>query len=399
MKIRLYLVIFIAIISLSCNAKKDSGSGEQGSGSAETPEISAMSVVETPAMPVVVDTAQDAVNAGQTDWPAHFTERKTEYQEALKNWSRASRIPFNEYCIKNIVYGNGRFVATGNFRTNLAYSDDGDTWYAVRPNVFGDKDSAECIVYGNGRFVAAAYGDKIAYSDDGETWTLVEDSHLGDNFIYGIAYGNGCFVAVGFNRSQRNGAIGYSNDGEIWTLVEDGSLGVWCFYCITYGNGQFIAGGYGGKAAYSSDGETWTAMPGSPFGNMAVLRIAYGNGRFVASCKDLLTFVPLVAYSDDGINWTPVSKPLFYRYPIYNIVYANGIFIVVSHNARMIYSPNGETWYPGPDNDAFIIRPLEGTGDDLGGIAYGNGRFVIGCGNSVSNTSRIAWCEFPAVVY
>ena len=374
---RILVILLIVLLTLSCRAEKTSDSPKPDSGTIEA-------------------------NSEPIDEPVYSESMKMQddYATALKNWTRASRIPFNEDSIDKIVYGNGRFVATGHMRINFAYSDDGDTWHAVSPNIFGNNDSAKGIAFGNGRFVAAAYGDKIAYSDDGETWTLVEKSHLGKNSIYRITYGNGCFVAVGYNSHQRNGVIGYSNDGETWTLVEDGSLGVEIFYCIAYGNKQFIAGGGDGKAAYSSDGRTWTVVPGSPFEDKDVRIITYGNGRFVAFCSYFQGYNPLVTYSDDGINWRPVAEPPFYRYPIYNIVYANGIFIAVSHSARMAYSFNGETWYPGSDDDAFIIRPLdlEGGGDNLGGIAYGNNRFVIGRGNGGQNSSRIAWCEMPAVM-
>jgi len=357
MKTRLYLIIFIAIMTLSCNAKKDSGAVE----------------------------------------PAHFTEIKQEYHTALENWTLASIIPFNEDNVKTIIYGNGRFVAAGKL-FDLAYSDDGDTWHKVSPNIFGYAHLGG-IAYGNGRFVAASYGDQIAYSEDGETWTLVKESHLGgDNDIFDISYGNGCFVAVGYNRFLRSGIIGYSSDGETWTLVEDGSFGAKVFNCVAYGNGQFIAGGFEGKAVYSSDGKTWSVIPGSPL-KETVRIIAYGNGRFIV-CSYFRGRDPKILYSDDGINWTPISKPPFNRDPINNIVYANGIFIAVSNSARMAYSSNGKTWHSGSDGGSLIIRPLEGTGDDLGGIAYGNGRFVIGCGSyGIRDSSRIAWCEFPSVDY
>jgi hypothetical protein len=275
----------------------------------------------------------------------------------------------------------------------LAYSDDGDKWTAV-DNIFGNS-RVDAIAYGNGRFVAAAYGDKIAYSDDGMNWTLSKGG-IGDCHTEGIAYGNGIFVVVGSKRSDGDGIIAYSSDGETWTITEDGGLGIGYFSCIAYGDGQFVAGAGEGKAAYSSDGKTWTAMPGSPFEDRDIRIITYGNGRFVAFVSQFQGYDPLLAYSDDGIDWTIISNDVTERFFFYNIVYANGIFIGTYHSARMVYSFDGETWYP--DGKGYVIYAIAGVGDNLEGIAYGNGRFVIGGGNGLRGSSKIAWCKMPPLV-
>jgi len=321
--------------------------------------------------------------------------KKENIDKALKVWKRAKEYPFYEDCVKKIIYGNGRFVAAGHLRIPLAYSDDGDTWYKVESDVL--KPGIYGMAYGKGRFVAANYGDKMAYSDDGITWKSAKNGGLGDYYIQGISYGNGCFVAVGsFGRRTGGvtGIIGYSKDGEEWEIVEDGSLNINYFACISYGNGMFIAGAAKGNAAYSNDGKTWTAMPGSPFDDLDVNILVYGNGRFVAECSYFQGYSSTTFFSDNGFDWTVASEaPVD---PVYNIFYANGIFISGSHSARMTYSIDGERWYPG--SNGFIINALAGTGDSLGGIAYGKGRFVIGCGNGLKGSSGIAWClNFMAV--
>jgi hypothetical protein len=396
------IIIAVAFMALSCPAEKKPASGEQSPGIAEIPETSEIpdspEISETPA---ITGSARDAENAAQIDEAKRIPVREIpeEYAMALENWTRASEYPFNEDSIKTIVYGNGRFVAAGSMRIPLAYSDDGDTWHRVEDTVIDRifvAGAALTLAYGNGRFVAAAKGDKIVYSDNGETWTLVEDGGLGHYAIEDIVYGNGCFVAVGYVWEQFDGIIGYSSDGETWTLVEDGSLDIDLFSCIAYGNGQFIAGGSKGRAAYSNDGKTWAAIPGSPFEDFDFRIITYGNGRFVARCS-IFNGPEMVAYSDDGINWTALSDGPFTWYSVLNIVYANDLFIAVSHSARMAYSIDGETWYSGPEGNGFTIRALEGPGDNLRGIAYGNGRFVIGGGNGARGSSKLAWCEIPAV--
>ncbi|MDR0399539.1 MAG: hypothetical protein LBH51_01175 [Treponema sp.] len=273
MKIQFFTTLFILLMFLSCRAQKTAET-EQG--------LTAVEVdVETdPYADGEADPYTDVETDLYADVEAELYANEAilvneDIVKALEVWTRATSYPFRADSIEHIVYGNGRFVATGYHRIKLAYSDDGDEWIAVQDDVFGSTKMARCITYGNGRFVAAAYGDKIAYSDDGETWALVENTDLGDNYTEGIAYGSGCFVIVGWNRDWANGMIGYSNDGETWTLVEDDSLAIGGLNCITYGNGMFIAGGADGNAVYSHDGKTWTVMPGRPFEDRDVRIITY----------------------------------------------------------------------------------------------------------------------------
>jgi hypothetical protein len=355
-------------------------------------------VVETTKVtetPVIDENPRGAVNTVHiNEMLALAMERQEDYAQALNYWTLASKYPFSEDYIEDIVYGNSTFVATGHYRIKLAYSDDGDKWTAV-DNIF-DSSRVNAIVYGDGRFVAAAHGEKIAYSDDGMNWTL-SNGGISDCYTEGIAYGNGIFVVVGSKISSGDGIIAYSSDGETWTIAEDGGLGIKYFQCIAYGNGQFIALAGEGKAAYSSDGKTWTAIPEIPFEDRPIIKtITYGNGRFVAFANYVSRYDPLLVYSDNGIDWTIVTNNISERFHFNNIVYANGIFIGVNYTARMVYSFDGETWYP--DGEGFIVSASEGDDIGLEGIAYGNGCFVIGGGNGTRGSSKIAWCKMPPLV-
>src|SRR5262249_55564717 len=69
------------------------------------------------------------------------------------------------------------------------------------------------------------------------------------NFLFGVAFGNGQFVAVG-----EAGTVGTSPDGVTWSqrqrVTSNDLIGV------TYGNGQFVAVG-GNTAVTSPDGADW----------------------------------------------------------------------------------------------------------------------------------------------
>ena len=47
-----------------------------------------------------------------------------------------------------------------------------------------------------------------------------------------------------------NGKIAYSTDAVNWTLVSDSKFGATAINSICYGNGKFVAVGYNGKMAY-----------------------------------------------------------------------------------------------------------------------------------------------------
>jgi hypothetical protein len=89
--------------------------------------------------------------------------------------------------------------------------------------------------------------------------------------------------------------MAYSADGITWTGIPAGTgAGTSQFYTstiygIAYGNNQWVAVGNQGKMAYSADGITWTGIPAgtgegtSQFGtDNNILGIAYGNNRWVA---------------------------------------------------------------------------------------------------------------------
>ena len=124
------------------------------------------------------------------------------------------------------------------------------------------------------------------------TWTVVTDSKFGSNSINSVAYGNGRWVAVGWD-----GRMSYSDNGKDWTKVENSNFGVDNILGISYGNGRWVAVGNYGKIAYSDDnGETW--IMATNFGNINFQSVAYGNGRWVAGGYG--SYNDKIAYSDDN---------------------------------------------------------------------------------------------------
>ena len=296
----------------------------------------------------------------------------------LQNWITVSNSTIPNYAI---AYGNGLFVAVGNFG-RMVYSSNGVSWTDIdSPYV----DQIMTIAYGDGKFVAGDSNGNIAYSSNGIDWTAVASNPWLNTelnayvSIRAIAYGNGKFVAVG-----DWGKIAYSSDGgETWTEVLDSTFGGYDeIRSVAFGNGRFVAGGldkeyeasdyYGDnhRMASSSDGISWTKVPN--FRMYSILDIAYGNGVFVAGGVPTST----MAYSTNGTSWTAVPGV---RPSCIAIAYGNGRFVSVG-SGTIEYSSDGITW------TAVANSPLS---DLIHAIAYGGGRFVaLGYGPS------IAYCDW-----
>ena len=131
-----------------------------------------------------------------------------------------------------IAYGDGEFVAGGGIEIDgeiagggvFLFSDDtGFVWQtALAPNINPDFDFvAQAITFGATGFVAFAaplvieanYPDDVFTSDTGTNWAWTAQTQP-QNWIYGAAYGNGVFVAVG-----DAGSICVSSNAQNWLDV------------------------------------------------------------------------------------------------------------------------------------------------------------------------------------
>src|SRR5437899_12177740 len=93
------------------------------------------------------------------------------------------------------------------------------------------------LAYGNVRFVAVGNFGTFLSSDDAVAWTT---RHSGFTILYGVAYGGGAFVAVGFPATGFSTML-TSADGINWTERTPGS--VQTLRGAAYGNGTFVTVG------------------------------------------------------------------------------------------------------------------------------------------------------------
>ena len=235
----------------------------------------------------------------------------------------------------HLVYGNGMFVAVdGETDLKLVYSTDrGATWnQGTYPN---SPYSTDLFGYGGGKFIMGGIASNDTYSStDCITWT---DGGGPSIIMNRLAYGNGMFVGMYYNRKTK---FGYSYDGKSWNT---GTMPEFGCQSIAYGDGMFLAigGENGAEALYSADGITWneTSIPTSlsqgghagPNDRISFKQIAYGDGKFVALGYNS----DKVIYSFDGITLLAHKLPDVREWN--SIAYGNGRFVAVNGTTTVIY--------------------------------------------------------------
>jgi hypothetical protein len=258
----------------------------------------------------------------------------------------------------------------------------------------------------NGANVYVAGGDGVfASSSNGATWAsivLTTSDNLGENQIYktnytirGIAYGNGVFVAVGYQYTDNaytalllrspNGGVSWYQTAWADTGFEDTSILSVCF-----GGDRFLIGGDSGKSAWSQDGQTWQFSDNTSFGGKSILSLAYGSGKFVA-----VGINGRAAWSTDGTIWHGetggwISDDLFGdSADINTIVFANNLFVAGSSRGGVKTSTDGKNW----------SLPLNSKFDSAGvwGLAYANGKFIAVGDNGKTSESidGTVWTAAP----
>ena len=127
----------------------------------------------------------------------------------------------------------------------------GEEWSCVSPIVPDKK--LYGIAYGNNKFIAVGQSGTVIISDNGSGWATRTSNTSAD--LYSIAFGNDRFVGVGRYTvivSTDNGTRFLETDTEHY--LRD----------VTYGNGVFVAVGYNENIYTSTDGDTWTKVHGKP---------------------------------------------------------------------------------------------------------------------------------------
>jgi photosystem II stability/assembly factor-like uncharacterized protein len=184
----------------------------------------------------------------------------------------------------------------------------------VSVNIFG-------IAYGDDEFVAIGDHGKVASSKEGIVWNEIAGigkelkDHYGvddidtNDYSFCMAYGGKKLIAV------YPEYVFASLINGVWSLnvitgLEYTTSG---FSDIAYGKNRFVVVGGRGTIIFSSDqdnnsfnGIAWVLVKHSTFGQDKINAITYGGNSFVAVGEK-----GKIAYSSDGIIWTKVEKSPF----------------------------------------------------------------------------------------
>lgn len=267
------------------------------------------------------------------------------------------------------------------------------------------------VAYGQGVFVTLRAFD-LKYSSDGVTWTTSFDTPQSvdttNEFLPGIVYGNGIFLAVSDNTpniySKANPAI-----AGIWNTVTDGVTGLAKADYLQYGTGRFGIYGYDrtdtslNRSLFrtSTNGVAWatalTVNETNPAtGNFIEQQWeqprAWGP-RWIQSGYLFSTGDPIRRTSTNGTVWsaaaaTPESLSFYGR----AYAYGNGLWMYFdSFSPSMAFtSTNFNTW-----TGVTEVSPALG-GGQVNQLIYNDGLFfALGDRTWATSTNGVVWNTLP----
>ena len=294
------------------------------------------------------------------------------------------------------VWNNRIFYYDPN-NANIRVSTNGTTWTTFRGgiNQFADMNF---LFNGTTTELVVVWNTNTWWRTSDPTgvlWHNIRDliSNVGGNEIRGVEFGNGVFVAAGFNAT-----INTTTDARTWT-AQASSTGL-NINRLRFANGRFMyatnSGGYG----VSTNGVNWNSAPAA-FGSTNVHDINFGNGRWVA-VGNTTSFVS--TSDDNGTNWTQRSGQNFVQIPravAWGPVsgQANGAWVLVGDTNIVWRSlDNGVTWTRIDtliDNWThlnFGPQPLADYNPSWRDIVYANGRFVaVGTNITATSVDGLNW--------
>lgn len=251
----------------------------------------------------------------------------------------------------------------------------------------GTTNNLHAVATSGQSFVAVGNGGTILTSTDTITWTFGSSGTGAD--LYGVAYGNGVYVAVG---GSTNATILTSSNGVTWapqTTTTTNNL-----KAVTSGGGVFVAVGDQGTILVSSNGVTWTKRP---TGLSKTLRgVTYASGGISNPLFITVGDGGSVFTSPDGLAWTVQSSGVLLD--LYCVAatqdYAGGgehSYIAAGAEGIAIWSGgNGTTW------TAFAIPSDQDIYAAAGVGAMGNGAVAVdglagASGAFLSSDDAISW--------
>lgn len=201
----------------------------------------------------------------------------------------------------SIVYGNGKWIATG-YTGNIQSTDDGLTW----TNLASITDTALIAFYANSVWLVGGGSTLHRSTDNGVTWSSISG---GMTDLRAFAYGVSVLIMVGASGSSP--ILRRSTDlGLTWTTISTPITST-IITSASFVDNVFIIGAYSGQIARSTDlGLTWGSLITNPFGTDPIESISSGESTVMACTNS----GKIAQSTDFGATWGALmSSPLTAR--------------------------------------------------------------------------------------
>src|SRR5258708_8976525 len=261
-----------------------------------------------------------------------FLPGQSALADALDNWTPSLIVTnppgYMGSVLSGLAHGNGRYVAVGSYSADdsgvVQVSLDGMNW--ARLPYYALLDLYD-VAFGNGTFVASGWdyyqGANLYNSTNGFDWASHSNATVAN--FFGVAYGGGLFVAVGDGLLPNtltftNRQIYTSPDGITWTGRRSGSADgdIHTIYAVACGSGVFVAVG-GGYVYTSTNATTWTRSYSANAGDT----VSYCNGLFIIPSGPGANLV-----STDGSTWSLVMNNTSSTFG--RVIYNNRLYVAVA---------------------------------------------------------------------
>lgn len=193
------------------------------------------------------------------------------------------------------------------------------------------------VAYGNSTYVAVGSRRLVITSPDAVTWTVQAALGVGlTTQVISVAFGAGLFAAL--VNDGTDCTIHSSPDGVTWTLRQ--TAAAQSLEYVMFASGIFVAVGAFDSIWTSPDGITWTKQI-VPTSGQVFQDAAFGNDAWIVT-MDAAAPDQILRSTDNGVTWLSVTVPD----QMMGIAYGNGLFVMQTDSTNEIYTSDdyGLTW-------------------------------------------------------
>ncbi len=319
----------------------------------------------------------------------------------LTNWEEIYSTK-DVYSFADVIWDGSYFYAVGskqyysdNYYQNASIfrSSDGKLWTKVSRQ---ERPTLNSLTIWTNGFVAVGGNGLILKSANGIEWDE-SITPIWANFL-GITYGNGIFVASGYDIVISENVIFTSVDGVRWEKITFSPQ--YAINKIIWTGSRFIGVGYEGIIITSSSGLDWNQTfltPNTDINDCSFNDLIFTGTKYIAVGTALVgdgwNHCGIIATSNDGEIWE--VKTFKNIYSFYSIAY-NGKQVAVTgekQNGSLTIKvcTDGKKWKKAilPDNHFYPWYAHF--------LAYGNGKFITdpGTGSFLTSSNGLKWILSP----